>query len=251
VNLLLLEPEEAAEARVRLTGRRGAHLLRVLKVAPGNRLRAGVVNEGTGEAVVVAVGGGWVEVEVVLREGAEPPPPVDLLLALPRPKVLRRLLADLACLGVGAIHLTNAWRVERSYFSSPVLTPEAIGRYLRLGLEQAGAVRLPQVVVHRRLMAFLDEILPALDHGRCLVAQPGATTPIAAAAPTGRTLLALGPEGGWIEREIETLVARGFTPVSLGERILRTETAAVVALALVGACHHRADKAEGGEGRGD
>jgi len=235
VNLLLLEPEEAAEARLRLTGRRAAHLLRVLKVAPGDRLRAGVVNEGTGEAVIVAVGGDWVEIEVVLREGAEPPPPVDLLLALPRPKVLRRLLADLAALGIGTLHLTNAWRVERSYFASPTLTPAAIGRALRLGLEQAGAVRLPQVVIHRRLMAFLDETLPALDPTRRLVAQPGATTPIAAAAGAGRALVALGPEGGWIEREVETLVERGFTPVSLGQRILRTETAAVVAVALMAA----------------
>ena len=232
MNLLLLEPEEAANPRLRLTGRRAAHLLRVLKVGAGDRLRAGVVNEGRGEAVVVAVGSDSVEVEIALTAPPEPEPPVDLLLALPRPKVLRRLLADLAALGVGTLHLTNAWRVERSYFNSPVLTPEVIGRCLRLGLEQAGATRLPKVVVHPRLMAFLDETLPALDHRRRLVAQPGAATPIAAAADTGRSLIALGPEGGWIEREVATLVQRGFEPITLGSRILRTETAAVVAVAL-------------------
>ncbi len=236
MNLLLLGPEEAAEGRLRLFGRRAAHLLRVLKVAPGDRPRAGVVNQGIGEAVVVAVGRDWVDVEVALHRGAEPLPPVDLLLAVPRPKVVRRLLADLAALGVGAIHLTNAWRVERSYFASPTLTPEAIGRALRLGLEQAGAVRLPQVVVHHRLMAFLDDTLPALQHERCLVAHPAATTPIAAAAGAGRSLIALGPEGGWIEREVETLRERGFEPVSLGTRVLRTETAAVVAVACLTAC---------------
>lgn len=234
MNLLLLEALEAAGGRVRLTGRRGAHLLRVLKVAVGDRLRAGVVDQGSGEAVVVAVGRDWVEVELALTTPVEPEPSVDLLLALPRPKVLRRLLADLAALGVGAIHLTKAWRVERSYFASPALTPEAIGRALRLGLSQAGATRLPEVVIHRRLMAFLNETLPALRHERRLVAHPATTRPIAAAAGTGRSLIALGPEGGWIEREIESLVARGFTPVSLGARILRTETAAVVAAALAG-----------------
>jgi len=236
VNLLLLEPEEAAAPRLRLTGRRGAHLLRVLKVAPGDRLRAGVVNQGRGEAGVVAVGRDWVEVEVTLSAPMEPEPPVDLLLALPRPKVVRRLLADLASLGVGSLHLTNAWRVERSYFASPTLTPKAIGHCLRLGLEQAGAVRLPRVVVHHRLMAFLDETLPTLDHRRRLVARPAATCPIGAAAGAGRSLLALGPEGGWIEREVETLVDRGFEPVTLGPRILRTETAAVVAVACLTAC---------------
>lgn len=234
MNLLLLEAAEAAAGRVRLTGRRGAHLLRVLKVAVGDRLRAGVVDQGSGEAVVVAVGRDWVEVEVALTTPVEEVPPVDLLLALPRPKVVRRLLADLATLGIGTLHLTNAWRVERSYFVSPLLAPAAIGRALRLGLEQAGATRLPEVVIHRRLMAFLDETLPTLRHERRLVAHPAATARITTAAGTERSLIALGPEGGWIEREVESLVARGFTPVSLGPRILRTETAAVVAAALAG-----------------
>jgi len=236
VNLLLLEAEEvAASARVHLTGRRARHLLRVLKVAVGDRLRAGVANGGLGEAVVGATGGDWVEVEVRLTGAVEPRPPVDLLLALPRPKVLRRLLGDLSALGVGTIHLTNAWRVERSYLASPVLAPAAMGRALRLGLEQAGATRLPEVVVHRRLMAFVDETLPTLHHARRLVAHPGAATPIGAAVGARRSLIALGPEGGWIAREVETLATHGFEPVSLGQRILRTETAAVVAVAMVAA----------------
>ncbi|HBB40629.1 MAG: 16S rRNA (uracil(1498)-N(3))-methyltransferase [Nitrospirae bacterium CG18_big_fil_WC_8_21_14_2_50_70_55] len=230
MNLLLLEGEEAARPRLRLTGRRAAHLLRVLRVVKGDPLRAGVVDQGTGEAVVVATGPDWVEVEVGLRAPVEAEPPVDLLLAVPRPKVARRLLADLACLGVGTLHLTNAWRVERSYFASPVLTPEAIGHALRLGLEQAGAVRLPKVVIHHRLMAFVGDTLPTLHHDRRLVAHPAASLPLAAAA--GRSLLALGPEGGWIERELETLRAAGFTPVSLGPRVLRSETAAIVAVAV-------------------
>ena len=67
-------------------------------------------------------------------EAATPPRPrVDLLLALPRPKVLRRLWSQLAALGVGQVILTNAARVERDYFGTHVLAPATYAPLLHRG----------------------------------------------------------------------------------------------------------------------
>ncbi len=268
MNLLLLDPGEVgAGGSVRLTGRRADHLRRVLSVAAGRRLRAGVLGRGIGTARVTAVGGvdgvGGERVDLIL-EGpwTTPSPPLaDLILALPRPKALRRILRLCAALGVGRLDLVNAWRVEKSYFSSPVLEPAAIERELRLGAEQGGTSRLPEVAVHRLFVPFLERfdseppVRPRLlaqpgasplgpsalsawvgastgsDDGQ--VAEPGSTgapPPPPPSAQDGRPLLAIGPEGGWIEDELGSFDRAGFRPVSLGPWILTSEAAVAVAV---------------------
>src|SRR5688500_19330680 len=88
-----------------------------------------------------------------------PRPPVDLLLALPRPKVMRRLWAQLAALGVGRILLTNAARVERNYFDTHVLTSDCYRPLLVEGLQQARDTRLPVVSIHRQLKILVEDHL--------------------------------------------------------------------------------------------
>jgi 16S rRNA (uracil1498-N3)-methyltransferase len=227
MNLLLLDPEDlVGDGRVVVHGRRAAHVHRVVRPAVGDALVIGVVDGPKGTGVVLACGPDELILQARLAAELEPVPAIDLVLAVPRPKVVRRLLTDVAALGVGTIHLTNAWRVERSYFASPSLAPDAIDAALRRGLEQACATRLPKVCVHRRLMAFLDDTLPSLPATRRLLAHPRRDYRLSAGDITGeRLLIAVGPEGGWIEREVATFVARGFTCFTLGSRILRTEAA--------------------------
>jgi RsmE family RNA methyltransferase len=237
MNLLLLDPGDfQGEGRVVVRGRRAAHVHTVVRPKPGAALVIGVVDGPKGTGVVRSCTPDELIVDARLDAVTEPVPPIDLLLALPRPKVVRRLLTDIASLGVASIHLTNAWRVERSYFASPSLTPGAIDTALRRGLEQARATRLPRVHVHRRLMAFLEEVLPSMPPGRRLLAHPREDHRLIAADVAGpRLLIAIGPEGGWIEREMATFVARGFTGFTLGPRILRTEAAVPAILGWVAA----------------
>jgi len=237
MNLLLVEPSELdAERRVRLSGRRGRHLVRVLGVVPGQRLRAGVIGGGLGSAEVLAVAGEEVELALDACEGEATTPRADLVLALPRPKALRRVLRLAATLGVGRLDLVNAWRVEKSFFSSAVLSPKAMRRELLLGAEQGVTSHLPEVRVHRLLMPFLGALARDLDPppGRALLlAQPGADDTLRAAAGSigsAPPLLAIGPEGGWIEREVASFRGLGFRPVSLGPWVLPTEAALSVAL---------------------
>lgn len=243
MNLLLIEPGELApDGRARLSGRRARHLREVLGAEPGRVLRAGVVGGAVGRAEVLSVTEAAVEISfdpsADRAEPAEPLPRVDLVLALPRPKALRRILRLAATIGVGRLDLVNAWRVEKSFFDSPVLAPDAIRRELVLGAEQGGTPRLPEVAVHRLLMPFL-ETLETLETGTGggrddrdrLLAHPVAEAPIEAAGEgASGTLLAIGPEGGWIEKELGSFRDLGFRAVTLGPWTLTTESAVAVAL---------------------
>ncbi len=245
MNLLLIEPGELSPAgRARLSGRRARHLREVLGAEPGRVLRAGVIGGALGTAEVLAVAGESVEVrfDPSSEDAAEPLPRVDLVervdlvLALPRPKGLRRILRLAAAMGVGRLDLVNAWRVEKSFFDSPVVAPEAIRRELVLGAEQGGTPRLPEVAVHRLLMPFLetlDRTSRGEPDGRLrLLGHPGADVPIEEAEGPGArgTLLAIGPEGGWIEKELGSFRDLGFRAVALGPWTLTTEAAVAVAL---------------------
>ncbi len=238
MNLLLLDPGELAGDRARLVGRRAAHLREVLGVGPGDRVRAGIVGGGVGEAQVLALDpDGAVEVAVSCQE---PPParvPVQLVLAVPRPKVLTRVLETAAAFGVERIDLVNAWRVDKAYLDSPRLAPEAVAEAVRLGAEQGAQTHLPEVRLHRRLMAYFDG-LAGLDDGGVgprLCAHPRAALGMGSVGLAGAALgtpvtLAIGPEGGWILREVDTFAARGFAVVSLGLPVLRVEAAIAAAL---------------------
>ena len=231
VNLLLLDPAElAADATCTIRDRRAVHVRGVLGAVVGSRLRAGVVGGGVGSAELLGDDGIAITLRLELTEPAPVPLPIDLVLAIPRPKVLSRVIEAAAAFGVARIELTNAWRVDKSYLSSPRLKPAALALAARLGAEQGATTHLPAIAIHRRLMALLDARWPGPPAVK-LIAHPGAP-PIerVITGAAGPLALAIGPEGGWIERELETFVARGWAPVSLGAPILRVETAVAAAL---------------------
>jgi RsmE family RNA methyltransferase len=234
VNLVLLEAEDFISSdRVCLRGRRAAYVIGVHRAGVGDALRVGAVNGRVGRGTVVRLAGGEVEMEVHLDAEPPPPLPVTLVLALPRPKVTRRVLQTVAAMGVKRLVLLNAWRVEKSFWESPVLAPESIREQLLLGLEQARDTILPEVSLRRRFKPFVeDELGDVVRDTLALVAHPPAAAPCPRAV-AGPLTLAVGSEGGFIAYEIEALAAAGFAPVSLGPRILRVEQAVTALLARV------------------
>ena len=237
MNLILLEERELADASwVTLTDARATHLLDVLRVTPGQTVRVGVIDGPVGTGTVQEAGSGRVTMRCVFETETPSRPRVDVLLALPRPKVMRRLWAQLAALGVGQIILTNASRVERDYFDTHILTEASYRPLLIEGLQQARDTRLPQVSIHRQFRVLVEDHLDDLfPSGVKLVADPSGTSSIADALTgrEGRLLLAIGPEGGWNDFELRLLETRGFTPVGLGPRTLRVDTACVALLSHV------------------
>ncbi|MBS4149998.1 16S rRNA (uracil(1498)-N(3))-methyltransferase [Pseudomonadota bacterium DY0742] len=232
MNLLLLEPADFIAAdRVLLRGRRLKHMREVHRVEAGESLRVGLLGAQMGSGQVLRLDEQEAELAVAFDQ---PPPaklPITLLLALPRPKMLRRVLQTVAAMGVPRLVLLNSVRVEKSFWQTPFLEPAAIREQLILGLEQARDTVLPTVTLEKRFKPFVEDRLPALAAGtRGLVGHPGDYPPCPRALSEPATL-AIGPEGGWIPYEVEKLGEAGLQPVQLGERILRVETAVSALLA--------------------
>jgi len=232
VNLLLLDTADfIADDRVLLRDRRLTHLQQVHRAEAGEQLRVGRVGGNMGSGQLLRLDAHEAELQVSFDQ---PPPaklPVTLLRALPRPKMLRRVLQTVAAMGVPRLVLLNSYRVEKSFWQTPFLEPAAIHEQLILGLEQARDTVLPEVIIEKRFKPFVEDRLPQLAADTLgLVGHPG-DFPHCPRAVTQPVTLAIGPEGGWIPYEVDKLAAAGLQPVQLGERILRVETAVSALLA--------------------
>lgn len=235
MNVLLLDEKDFVDgATVRLSGRRARHLAAVLKAAPGDILRVGRVGGKLGKGTVQDLSGQSAQLSVVLDQDPPAPLPLTLILAMPRPIVLNRLLAAVTTLGIKRLYLFHSHRVEKSYWHSPVLVPDKMAAQCRLGLEQAVDTILPVIELRTRFKAFVEDELPVLIQGTApFVAHPGGEK-LRRGEIQGPVTLILGPEGGFIPYELDHFRRLGMTFFTLGERVLKVETAVTAAVSLVG-----------------
>jgi 16S rRNA (uracil1498-N3)-methyltransferase len=228
VNLLLPEaPELGADGVARLDGRRARHVREVLRCQPGETVAVGVVGGDIGTAEVLVSSAQRLDLRATLDRAPPPPSPVTLLLALPRPKILRKVLQATGAMGVKRLVLLGSWKVEKAYWGSPLLSQDGLRQELLLGLEQGRDTLLPEVLLRRFFKPFVEDELEATFGPARLLLDLAATEPLAAHAPpaAGGVTLAIGPEGGWTPYEATELAKRGFAPVSLGPRPLRVDQA--------------------------
>lgn len=233
MNLILLDPNDiGADRHARITDdRRLTHLREVHRATQGETFSVGIQGGHIGKGELVELSHEQAIFSLDTLEELPPPPlPVHLVLALPRPRMLARTLEHVTALGVKDITLLHTKRVEKSYWQSPELRPDKIHQHLMLGLEQAKDTHLPTVTLSKGFRPFIEAQLPLLLNGRRgLVAHPGMPN----SCPRGisdATLLLVGPEGGFIEWEVEQLLAAGCEGIHLGPRILRVETAVTALL---------------------
>ncbi|VGO20146.1 16S rRNA (uracil(1498)-N(3))-methyltransferase [Pontiella sulfatireligans] len=234
MNLILLQPSDFVDDRMaELFDERAQHIRKVLKAEPGKRLRIGLLNGPLGVGTVLAVDKHGVCINCAMEEKDPPQPRIDLLLAMPRPKVLKRLWAQLAALGVGRIVLVNADKVERCYFDSHVIDPDFYNKLLIEGLQQARCTHLPEVLIRPRFKPFIEDEFDGLftEHVKLLADPSGEKRMDGFDFDAHRVLLAIGPEGGWTAYELEKLQAHGFQLFGMGKRILRTDTACIALVA--------------------
>ena len=249
MNILVLEAAEIG-ASIPRADRRWAHVKKVLKKGPGDRIEAGIAcdadsaAEGTlGEAAIRSLNEDELVLDFVPFPGqAGMPPalaPLSLVLGFPRPIQAARILKDLTSLGVSEIHLAGTELGEKSYAQSSIFKERDFRGSLIEGAEQAGNPRLPRVFTHWTLKRCLE----ALDAGagttspargsRIFLHPYGASERMGSLAGLSAPVtLAVGSERGWTEGEIAALRDSGFAARGLGGRILKTETAALAAVVL-------------------
>lgn len=226
MNLLLLEKKDfIGPDKAAVSGRRFDHIKKVIKAEIGSRLSCGVINGKMGTACITSFNAERLEMEVILDTAPPKPLPLTLVLALPRPKMLKRIMESVTSLGVKEIYLMNSWRVEKSFWKSPVLETASLEKYFRLGLEQGKDTMMPTLYQKRFFSKFVKEELPVIGRDSlCITAHPK-TSNMCPASVNKRTTLVIGPEGGFIDLEVNTLEEAGFETASIGERILKVETA--------------------------
>jgi RsmE family RNA methyltransferase len=233
LNLILLSGEDIADSgkRAVITGRRYNHIKEFLKPDLGSELCVGMMGGKIGLGRVIAMDGKSVEMDISLKTDPPPPLPGTLILAMPRPIVFNRLLGSITALGIKKIILVHSNRVEKSYWKSPVLEDENIKAQLVLGLEQAKDTIMPEVSRRMRFKPFVEDELAEIVKGTsAFVAHPEGAESILPCGVKGAFTLVIGPEGGFLPDEISAFKRAGCRCVSLGERILRVETAVVAAL---------------------
>ena len=217
--------------RFMVADHRHVHLRSVLKVETGRTLRVGLWDGPIGRAVVVRTDQ-QTELDVEWTDPRPQRPPVHLILAIPRPKSLKKLLPEVVALGVGRLTLLRSWRVAQPYLSSPMLSPSVQRPLITNGLMQAGCTRPPIVAIAPRFRSFIDDVAVRLPDDVKLVCHPSADHHLADHRVSAQTVaVAVGPEGGWLPYEVEAFEQVGFRSVRLGSRILRVETACVALLA--------------------
>ncbi len=233
MNLIILQSKEVdAEGQAILSDERGKHIRKVLKAEPGQQIRIGLLNGPLGSGTVESVDSSKVVLRCTFESKLPLAPGIDLILAMPRPKVLKRLWAQLAALGVGRIVLLRAEKVERFYFDSHVLDPDFYTKLLIEGLQQARCTNLPEVLVKPLFKPFVEDELENLFSSHLkLLADPSGEKRLDdvfdKTDKRSRIVLAIGPEGGWTPYELEHLRDHGFELFGMGNRILRTDTAAI------------------------
>ena len=234
MNIILVTAEDVNNDRVVLTDHRAEHIVKILKSNQGDTVRVGVINGRRGVGTIFSLIDRppyHVELVVELREEATPRPPIDLLLALPRPIMLKRIFSQAAALGFGSITLINANRVEKSFWEASLLNEASYRSHLLHGLEQAVDTRLPEVRCFTRFKPFVEDVLPDMmrEYSHCLLAHPAGNRTLkeVLTGNPGRILLAVGPEGGWVKYEVGKFLEQGFSAFTIGERILKVDTAVI------------------------
>ena len=262
MNLILLKPEQlqtthysksdqadydslavsqsGSTCHFKLDERQSTHCIEVLNIKEGDRVRVGILNKNMGDALCSFIDKeNQITLTVNQNELNEPPPPatnIQLYLALPRPKMLRRIFRTIAECGIKKITLINSTKVEKSYWQTPSLNIEKIQQYFLEGLEQAKDTLMPSITIENRFRPFVEDKLSQKKfdrHNNAWVAHPykakhnlaDVRQSLKSLTKNGQNLhLMVGPEGGFTAFEIAFLNKQGIQSFSTGPRIFRSET---------------------------
>ncbi len=224
MNIVLLDPRQTEQALWTITAKRQIeHLKQHVDIQVGDSLKVGIREGKRYLTEILEISEQKIVLKPLQEQVVPDKLPVTLIVAMPRPKVLRRLIVDSVTLGVDKIILIHSYRVDKSYWQSPFL--QQLDQYITLGLEQAGDTIAPKIEIYKRFKPFVEDVLPTLIHENypAFVAHPYVENPMPSSIEHSCNIV-IGPEGGFIPYEIDLLIKNGCQAFHLGNRIIRTET---------------------------
>lgn len=234
---------------------RAQHIIKILHKNVNDSFSAGIIDGEAGTATITAIDtheeqvsdgrktytAGTISFSFEPKSNGKPLYPLKMIIGFPRPIQLKRLLRDLAGLGTEEIHLVITELGEKSYLKSDLATGEAGYQMLLEGTEQAASTHIPKLHMHSSLKECFDSmkindgtIKMCLDNVNAkdslfnFLQNKDLTN-----TPHLDAVAAIGSERGWTQNERRMLEEAGFTRLSMGCRILRTESAATVAASLI------------------
>ena len=267
MNICLFKTDELNKP-LSLHDQRGEHLIKILHKKVGDTFTAGVVDGKAGIATITKINDDGITFFFEPKWEGKKLNPLEMIIGIPRPIQLKRLLRDIAALGVCKVHLTGTELGEKSYMKSALVEKGSAYKMLLDGTVQAGSTHVPGFAIHQTLKECLDSISDdsikfALDNvnPECSLSQAMADANISAAEKISggenladgknfaaeknfadgknfavekkHVIAAIGSERGWTDKERKLLEDYGYTKCGIGERIMRTETAATVAGAII------------------
>lgn len=213
--------------RAVLTGDEARHAVKVLRLREGERIR---LVDGHGNAflsaIVKIVSEHEVHVKIIEKtDSADPQAHIALAVAIPRPQRMDFLVEKAVEIGAAEIYPLVFERTPRRLSGKTV-------RWRKIAIsamKQCGRASLPTIHEPRNLEVFMDFVG---EFESRYVAHLLDGKPLLSYNLSNKAVIAVGPEGGFTEAEMDMLIENGFQKFSLGRRVLRVETAAIVALSL-------------------
>ena len=246
MNICLFSQEEILNP-LDIQDERAQHILKILHKKEGESFSAGIIGGQAGTAVIKKISteerkstdgkktfkGGKIYFNFTPESDGKKLYPLKMIIGFPRPIQLKRLLRDMASLGVQEVHLTGTELGEKSYLKSDLATKGEAEKFLVDGSIQAGSTQIPKLFIHQTLKKCIEQIdlegkLLALDN-----IEPSQSLSCALKEKTKKAVAAIGSERGWTNSERQLFKQNGFELLSMGKRILRTETASTVAASLI------------------
>lgn len=250
MNICLFSKEEVESGfYLKIKDDRANHILKILHKKEGDSFVAGVIDGMAGIATIQKIDQEFIYCSFKETSSGKPLNPLKMIIGFPRPIQLKRLLRDVAALGVCEVHLTGTELGEKSYMQSTLVEKGNAYKMLLDGTVQAGSTNVPKLFLHKTLKDCIAEI-KSENAENVLLALDNVNPKISLKKSLGEAGLnfeygskdsncaktvvaAIGSERGWTDKERTLLEENGFIRCGMGERIMRTETAATVSASII------------------
>ena len=225
---ITVHPQQLQANKLVLTPQQQHYLLRVLRLRDGDKF---IVIDGMGKWWLARLQGEQGEVLEPLEVKTELPVAITLMMALPKGNGFDEIVRCCTELGVTCIAPVLS---DRTLLNP---SPQKLERWQRIASEAAEQSERAVVPTILQPVAFNTAIKETTATHRYICEARGDYPHLQQVInkTANEIIIAIGPEGGWTNQELEIAIASGFQPISLGRRILRAVTAPIVAISLIAA----------------